>query len=718
MSTIRQALILASFAVIVTCGVGTSSAEERPVSFARDIMPMLTRLGCNTTACHNVLKGKGGLNLSPLGSDFEHDFNTLARSDSGRRVSPIDPDNSLLLKRLSGPESTVKLKHDSEGYRRFKAWMAAGAPGPRKSDPYVVELTPSTARVVLRKGESTSVRITARWSDGVVEDVTRWCRFEIADSEKPAEVSTDGKITASEMGRAVVRVRFQKKVAGVDVVIRSEAEPQDWDWDWQPNNIIDQIMSKTWRDAGMTPLEPAEDRVFLRRVWLQVVGRIPSEQVASKFLTSTRTNRRSELIDELLANPAFASHWSKVWTEWLLEDRRVAWQSVPKPLHEKDDRQRLALWLEIRLRGRQPLPTVIRDVLTASGSTRDNGAIAFYSGHQTHDDLARAFGQVFLGVSFRCARCHDHPHAEWGIDDFYGIAAAFKDVRVHAEKNQPLTVKIVQTESFQNPRTKSSVKPNIFGTRLHGKQDTRAELADWLLGHGRMMLARNIVNRYWARFMGRPLTAWVDDLTPSSVERHPGLLDALARELVEQDFDTKHLIRMICQSRAYQLSSTPYAPPVDRWFGSRFTPRRLASREIFDAIQFVADSNRGTFNDQREEISGTFRGLQPNLNESDVECSRNQYRKRIYSYSSLHLLSSNGLNDAIHDPTGIVARLIASDATIEDITQRLVFRILHREPTAAQSNKLLEHSKKAERAQYVEDIFWALVNSREFVIVQ
>jgi hypothetical protein len=386
MSTIRQAVMLVLSAVIVICSVGTSPAEERPVSFARDIMPMLTKLGCNTTACHNVLKGKAGLNLSPLGSDFEQDFNTLARSDSGRRVSPIDPDNSLLLKRLSGPESTVKLKHDSEGYRRFKAWMAAGAPGPGDSDPYVVELTPSTARVVLKKGESTSVRINARWSDGVVEDVTRWCRFEIADSEKPAEVSADGKITASEMGRVVVRVRFQKKVAGVDVVIRPEAEPQDWDW--QPNNVIDEIMSKTWREAGMKPLESAEDRVFLRRVWLQVVGRIPPEEVASRFLTSTRTNRRSELVDEILANPAFASHWSKVWTEWLLEDRRVGWQSVPKPLHEKEDRERFTSWLEDRLRGRQPLQRVIRGVLSASGSTRDNGANAFYSGHQTHDDLA------------------------------------------------------------------------------------------------------------------------------------------------------------------------------------------------------------------------------------------------------------------------------------------------------------------------------------------
>jgi hypothetical protein len=676
---------------------------------------MLTRLGCNTTACHNVLKGKGGLHLSPLGSDFEHDFNTLARSDAGRRVSPLDPDNSLLLKRLSAPESTVKLQHDSEGYRKFKAWIAAGAPGPGESDPYVVELTPSKARVVLKKGESTSVRVTARWSDGVVEDVTRWCRFEIADFEKPAEVSADGEITADEMGRAVVRVRFQKKVAGVDVVIRSEAKPQNWDW--QPNNVIDQIMSKTWRDAGMTPLESAEDRVFLRRVWLQVVGRIPSEQAASRFLESTRPNRRSELIDELLANPAFTTHWSKVWAEWLLEDRRAGWQSVPKPLHEKDDRQRLTAWLDTRLRAGQALPTVIRDVLTASGSTRDNGAIAFYSGHQTHDDLARAFGQVFLGVSFRCARCHDHPHGEWGMEDFYGVAAAFKGVRIHAEKDQPLTVKTVQTNSFQNPRTKLPINPAVFGTRLHDKQDTRAELADWLLGEGRMMLARNIVNRHWARFMGRPLTSWVDDLTPSSVERHSGLLDTLARELVEQGFDTKHLIRTICQSRAYQLSSTPYAKPVDRWFGSRFTPRRLPSRELFDVIQFVADSNRGTFTDQRAGISGTFSGLQPDLKESDVECSRNQYRTRIYSYS-LHMLGTNELTDAIRDPKGIVARLIASDATIEDITHRLFYRILHREPTAAESKSLHEHLKKAERAQYVEDIFWALVNTREFVFMQ
>ncbi len=716
MSTIRQTLMVVAFAVVGMCGAGTSQAGERPVSFARDIMPMLTRLGCNTTACHNVLQGKGGLKLSPLGSDFNHDFNALARSESGRRVSTIDPDNSLLLKRLTSPESTVKLTPDSEAYRRFHAWMAAGAPGPSDSDPHVVELTPSTTRVVLNKGESASLRITARWSDGVVEDVTRWCRFKIKDTEKPAEVSDAGKITANETGRAGVRVRFLKKVAGVDVLIRSQAEAQDWDW--QPENVIDEIVSKTWRDAGMTPVGPVDEYVFLRRVYLQVLGSIPTEQAVSRFLASSRASKRAELIDELLTSPAYAAYWSQVWTEWLLESRRVDWASVSKPLHEKEDRDRLEAWLETRLQGPAPLPTVIREVLTATGSTADNGAVVFYSGHRTHDDLARSFGQVFLGASFRCARCHDHPHGEWGIEDFYGIAAAFKDVSVHVEKGQSVTVKIAKSDSFLNPRTKLPITPSVFGTRLHDKQDTRSALANWLLAEGRMMLAKNIVNRYWARFNGRSLTEWVDDLTPSSAERHPGLLDALARELVEHDFDTKHLIRTICQSRMYQLRSTPQTEDADRWFGSRFSPVRLPNRVVLNAIRIAADSSKRIPEDQRTDIPSGFAALQVLLQESDVECSRGQYRARRYRYASLHLLSDRETKEAILDPTGIVARLIASDATLEDITQRLFFRILHRKPTDEELKSLDQHVKKTERSRYVEDIFWALVNTREFLILK
>lgn len=229
MCTFRFVMLSAWWTVAAVVGSGEIQAADLRPAFARDIVPMFTKLGCNTTACHNALKGKGGLKLSPLGSDLQHDFDALARSDSGRRVSRINPHNSLLLKRLSGPMTTVRLKPESEGYRLFHAWMAGGARGPGDSDPHVVELSSSVSRVVLRQGESRPIEVKARWSDGVVADVTRWCRFEISDvGKKFASISELGKITALEPGRSIIRIRYLKKVAAVDVLVGLETDQRDW----------------------------------------------------------------------------------------------------------------------------------------------------------------------------------------------------------------------------------------------------------------------------------------------------------------------------------------------------------------------------------------------------------------------------------------------------------------------------------------------------------
>lgn len=695
-------------------GAGEIAAAEPVPTFSRDIVPMFTKLGCNTTECHNVLKGKGGLKLSPLGSDARRDFDALARADSGRRVSRIDPANSLLLKRLSGPMSTVKLKPGTEGYRLFHEWMAAGARGPDSSDPHVVELTPSVSRVVLRKGDSTSIHVKARWSDGISKDVTRWCRFEISnEGEEFSSISDLGRITALEPGRSIIRIRYLKKVTAVNVLVGLELDQQDWNW--QANNVVDEIVSKTWREVGVAPAKPAAEHRFLRRAWLQVLGRIPDEDSARKFLSSTRPARRSELIAEFLARPEFASHWAERWTEWLLEDRRIGWQSIPRHLHEKGDRERLQAWVQEKLEGHQPVPTIVRGVLTATGSPGDNGAAAFYTGHRTHQDMARSFGQVFLGVSMRCARCHDHPHGEWGTDDFFGLAAAFKDISIRKEKDRPWRVLATPVTSFQNPRTKTAVSPHVFGTPLENDgQDLRRALADWLPGDGQMLLARNIVHRHWVHFFKQPLTDWVDDLTPSSAERHPGLLDALARDLIEHDFDTRPLIRTLCESRVYQLDSP--RSHKDDWFGSRFSIARQSTFQTFRSIQIAADSRLGNF-DELTRRPGSA------LTESDVDCSRKQYRSYGGLISYLHMIGSNNLMAVIRDPNGIVARLVASDAGLEEITRRLYFRILHREPTEEEWNALAKYLRTAsaedrKRAELIEDIFWALVNSREFVLIE
>ncbi|MDA1018374.1 MAG: DUF1553 domain-containing protein [Planctomycetota bacterium] len=465
----------------LSVAVGTVAADDQQrVSFARDVMPMSTKLGCNTTACHNVLTGKGGLKLSPLGSDYSADYRALARSNAGRLVSPIDPDSSLLLKRLSGPKSTVKLEHDSEAYRTFRNWMANGAKGPNAADARVVDLKTSTSRVVLLKGDSSEIQVTARWSDGVIRDVTRWCRFEIED-DAIAEVSGTGKITAKQ-------------------------------------------------------------------------------------------------------------------------------------------------------------------------------------------------------------------HAEWGVDDFQGIAAAFND---HADRSSQQKL----------------VQPSVFGLRLGTDgQDTREQLAVWLIGEGRMMLARNIVHRYWNHFFGQSLTMWVDDLTPSSGERHAGLLDYLTKELVEHEFDVKHIIRLMCGSRVYQLGNSPVREPVEQWFASRFTPIRMTDSGLLDVMRIAAGSRKG-------QEKG-MRAARPKMNmEGDDECSRNQYRSWGAPVYRLFLTNSEELTEMLRDPDGIASRLVKGDASTDEISERMFFRVLHRKPTDKEWQQIRAHAAKTERAAYVEDVFWALLNTKEFLFI-
>lgn len=362
------------------------------------------------------------------------------------------------------------------------------------------------------------------------------------------------------------------------------------------------------------------------------------------------------------------------------------------------------------LRTDAPVAHIVRGVLTADGSTAENGAAVFYSAHQSNDDMARAFGQVFLGVSFRCTRCHDHPHAEWGMHDFYGIASAFSGVSVAQKQGEPSRVHHLPRGEFQNPRTGKVVKPAVFGSPLPETQDARAALADWLLSDGRKLLAKNIVNRIWTKIMGEPLTQWVDDVTPSATDRHRGLLDHLADDLVKHDFDLRHLLRTICQSRTYQLSSELEANLVDRWFGSRFTPTRLSTRELLVLLRQLTESNA------KLTQPPDFPGASP-FKESDTECSRGQYRNRTPWHSSIYLTGTNELQTLIRDPDGIIARLIKSDQSIKELTERLFFRVLNRKATAEEWKSISEHFKKADRKQYVEDLFWALVNTREFVLV-
>ena len=706
----------------------SEDSRPRPVpSFSRDAAPALTKAGCNAGACHGSFQGRGGLQLSLLGFDPLADYDALTKSARGRRVFPAAPEQSLMLLKATaavphggGRRMTV----ESEAYRVLRDYIAAGLPPPTTDDPHVVRLEVTPGELLLKPGQQAEISVAAYWSDGVRRDATPWALFDSRD-QQIVEVSASGVVTANKPGRSPVTVRFLGQVAAVSVTIPYEglAEPTDF----TPRNYIDELVLAQWKRVGVSSAPLAGDYEFVRRVYLDLIGTLPTPDEVRAFVASDDVDKRDQLIDQLLERPEYIDYWSLKWGDLLRVHRRYVGEKGLGSFWG---------WTRQAVRENRPLDQMVREILTAQGNLFTSGPVAYFFVDEKPEDLAETTSQVFLGVRLQCTRCHHHPQEVWSQDDYYGLAAFFTRLETKENGDQgrfggARSIRPVDHET-KSRRPQVRVSPRLFAdgeANIEGVADIRQVLADWITDRENPFFARNFANRYWAYLTGRGLVEPIDDLRATNPPSNPALLDALAADLAGHEFDVKHLLRTICQSRVYQLASE-ISPDRDKdgMFYTHRVPRRLPAEVLLDAVNQAAGVT--------EKFPGVPAGTRaialpdpsiPSyfltafgrpLRNNPCECARGGMPDLS---QALHLVNSTAVHEKVVDSKGRLARLLMqnqNNSTMSDarIIDELYLAALCRPPTAEEQAAVHELLATAPlRQEGFQDLLWTLLNCSEFV---
>jgi hypothetical protein len=699
-------------------------AAEAPVSFVREVEPILARAGCNSGACHGALHGKGGLRLSLLGFDPAFDYREIVQAAKGRRVVVSDPESSLFLLK-----PTAQLEHgggerfavDSALYEVLRKWISAGAPPPADDDPVVRRLDIRPTQQQTELGGKLQLSVGAVWSDGRTQDVTQLSKFDSLN-EGVAKVSADGLVTATGRGETHIMVRFQGQV-GVTRIVLPYAAPTE-----QPagHNFIDEKLAAKWSQLGLMPSPLCTEEELLRRVHLDVLGTLPTPEEVRAFLADTRPDKRQRLIDRTLERPEYVDFWSLKWGDWLRINRDATTYLGLQAYHA---------WVRKQVADNRPLDGMVRDLLTATGSNFEVGPANFFLTARSPEDLGEATAQLFLGVRLQCARCHHHPFEKWRQEDYSGLAAFFARIGMRAgERSDPSSGKdtvifVRPTGEVTHPRKDQYVPPHALnGPTANDPTDRRRPLAEWLTSGDNSFFARNFVNRYWAHCMGRGLVEPVDDLRATNPPSAPELLDALADDFVKHHYDARHLLRTILSSRDYQASSkaTPAnAPDTMNAFFTRATPRRLTAEQLADAI----DAATGTRTEYPGMPPGT-RAIQlpgPHIRSELLDLFGRPQRQALCDCErtsqpsvtqALVLLNGEWIERKIRAPEGRIAQLLRRKVAVPEIIEELYLATLSRLPTTEEAARarrwLTDASTPAEGAA---DLLWLLLNTREFLFV-
>jgi hypothetical protein len=699
------------------------ASDDPPVSFTREVMPVLTRAGCNQGACHGAALGRGGFRLSLLGFDPDFDHNQIVKSAEGRRVVVSDPERSILLLKPS-----LTMEHGggerfavhSREYNTLKRWLEDGAPEPGPRDPQVTKVEVWPAHRVLVPGEQQQLAVRATWSDGLAEDVTATAQFNSLN-DGVAAVTPNGLVTALAAGETHVMVRFRGQVAIAQVTLpyaRLEQYPEV-----PANNFIDEKLIAKWKDLGLTPSPLSGDEEFLRRLYLDAIGTLPTPAEVKAFLADQSADKRKKAIERVLDRPEFVDYWALKWGDLLRINRDQLDEKGMWSFHN---------WVRAQLRDGKPLDEFVRDVVTAEGSTFTEGPANFYRTANNPLDWSENVTQVFLGIRVGCARCHHHPFEKWSQDDYYGLSAFF--VRLGTKNSQEFgifgreTVVYLKPAGEQtHPRKGGVVPPHpLDGPTMDDRFDRRRRLAEWLTAADNPFFARNLVNRFWGYLMGRGLVEPLDDMRATNPASNPELLDALAKDFAAHKFDLKHLLRTILESRAYQLGSlsTPgNAADAANVYYTRYTVKRLTAEQLADALDFVT----GT----REKYPGLPLGTRAiQLPDTRVksffldvfgrpprqitcECERSSQPNIA---QALHLLNGDFLNKKIADPAGRIEKLLKAKTPASAIIEELYLATLSRLPRGEEGIQAQRWVGKApsEREGF-QDLLWVLLNSREFL---
>ena len=571
---------------------------DLPVNFANHIVPIFTKLGCNSGGCHGKSGGQNGFAISLLGFVPEMDYAALVKEARGRRLLPASPENSLLLLKASGVVAHAggkRMEVDSADYKIIKRWIAAGATFGNVKDPVVTKISVYPERRVLTHQDHQQFAVLAHYSDGAVADVTQRAQFESNDQEIAIVDGAALVRTLDSSGQAAIMARYAGHVAVLRATVPSGLVLPEYQFPHA--NVVDRHTHAKWQELGLMPSDLSTDEHFLRRITLDITGTLPKPDQVRSFLADPAPNKRDALIDRLLETPEYAYLFANKWSEVLRVKRRGQPGRAFGTFAFHD-------WIRAAIAQDMPYDRFAREILTATGGEAECPPTVWYKEVASPEQFVDDVAQVFLGVRMACAQCHHHPFEKWGQDDYWGMAAFYGRVgrknyqQVGGFQNQQNLLTSIFNKANGAVNNKRTNKPAPLVPLDSGKpvtagpqDDPRQLLADWMASKDNPYFARAVANRYWAHFFGRGLVDPIDDMRVTNPPTNPALLDALAKELIDHDFSLKHLIKTIVKSRTYQLSAVPNEfNKHDKQSFARFYPRRMSAEALYDAVNQVANA--------------------------------------------------------------------------------------------------------------------------------
>ncbi|MFN0017457.1 MAG: DUF1549 and DUF1553 domain-containing protein [Pirellulaceae bacterium] len=732
-------------------GMPAATASAAPLDFTNDIVPLLSKQGCNSGSCHGKAIGQNGFKLSLFGFDPAFDYAALVHEGRGRRVSAAAPDDSLMLLKAAGGMAHgggVRFGTDSDSYMLLKQWIEQGAPWGAENAPRAVRLEVSPAEQMVSGKAEFPLKVVAHFSDSTTRDVTATARYDsqqpmmlevlstglvkvVAAGGSPAgsfagAASTQEKPTGGPpvaMGEGYIMIRYGDLVASSRITQPFGPElPADAYASFQPKSFIDELVLAKWKKLHIAPSPACSDEEFLRRVCLDVMGTLPTPQEVRDFLADTAPDKRDKLVERMLERPEYADYWAHRFAELLRV--KVGDSSF------KDHTVKFHGWIRQSLADNKPYDQFVREILTVAGKRADHPQMDWYRQAITNQVRVEDTAQAFLGLRVSCASCHNHPFENISQSDYWRFAAFFARVG-SVTYGSVDEIKLDENGMVKHPRSEQPLKPRGFGAAYGTPEieyvkgeDPRLKLADWMSAGDNPYFARAICNRLVGHYLDIGLVDPVDDMRATNPASNPELLDRLAKDFVEHKFNLKHLAKLIMTSRVYSLSTNPTdANKLDTRNYARHYPRRLSPHVLMDAIAGV--TGVPTKFDDYPEIKKAV--LLPNekgrsdfldmfgRSSRDTPCECETSLSPNLS-QVLYLLHSDELQRKLADKDGICTQLAKSGKSSGEIADELFLRTFSRLPRAeerAEAESLLDTAK--DKQPVIEDLLWTLMNSKEFL---
>jgi hypothetical protein len=693
---------------------------DRPISFKLDVMPIFMRTGCNQGGCHGAARGKDGFRLSLFGFDPDGDHYRLTRELNGRRINLAIPEESLLVEKGAGKVPHTggqKFAVGDQYFNEIIRWLDAGAPVDSASiaTPLSIDVYPN--KVVMNgKGSTQQIVVRAKYSDGSERDVTSLSLF-MSNNDSSAKISPDGLVTAGDRGEAFIMARFHTFTVGSQFIVL----PKDLKFNFpqsQEKNYIDTLVNAKLKNLRITPSEVCSDEAFLRRVYVDLNGILPTVEEFQKFMANKAPNKREQLVEELLAKKEFAEMWVLKWAE-LLQIRSSNDVSYKSTLLYYN-------WLQDRIARNVPFNQWVQELLGASGGTFKNPATNYYQNERDILKVTENVAQVFMGMRIQCAQCHNHPFDRWTMDDYYGFAAFFCQIgRKGTDDPRELTVFNSGNGEVRHPVGNRVMAPKFLGgsTADVAGKDRRQVMANWLASPENPYFATNLSNIVWAHFFGIGIINEVDDVRVSNPASNQELLNEMGKKFTEYNYDFKKLVRDICNSNTYQRSTKANeSNDSDLKNFSHAYIRRIKAETFLDCISQVTETKNkfpGLPLGARAvqiadgQVSNYFLTTFGRATRESV-CSCEVKLEPTLS-QSLHLLNGDATTQRINQGN-LVGRLLKEKKAPEEILNEIYIRCLSRLPSADEKKKVLALvTAETDKKRALDDAFWAVLNTREFM---